>query len=228
MLSTPSNDIPPLWADTFPRRRFERARKAKRALLSALPFLLVGCGGAALDATNVDTFERTFVEMIADMPEAEREALAQAILAVHADAKQERILPRSLPGRIDVEALLDPAYRRACARDAVRSSASSINGKTTAELLAMGDEVAAKADRNHAIRQQEQRESERARVRDQIAELEDRLVALQGHVDAAQVPASDRARGIPGRPRGPQRRQGSAAGPAPVAERGVSCARSST
>lgn len=166
---------------------FFGARQRKTALLAFAMLLVGGCGGAALDATNADTFERTFEAMIAEMPEAEREALARAILAVHADARQERILPRSLPGKMDIDAVLDPGFRHAYAREIVRSSGAAIDGKTIAELLAMGEEIAAMADRNYAIWEQEQRGKQRASIRDQISALEDRLTELRQDVEAAEA-----------------------------------------
>ena len=156
-------------------------------MVSLLLVLLCGCGGAALDATNVDTFERTFKEMIADMREADREALAQAVLAVHADAIEERILPRSLPGKLEINALLDPSSRHAYAREIVGSAGTALDGKTNAQLLAMAEEIRARADDNQAVWEQAQREQRHARIRDEISDLEGQLAGLREDVQAAQA-----------------------------------------
>ena len=170
-----------------------RACRGRAAMLSML-LLLCGCGGPTIDATNADAFERTFGQMIAEMPEKDREELADAILAVHAVARQERILPDALPNGRSVDRLLGLRLRPELAREIVRSAGGAVHGRTAAELLAMRKEVAAKADRNHAVWTREQRGKQRVMIRDQLSELEDRLAAMRRDVEAAEREKA-RARG---------------------------------
>ena len=51
---------------------YERPARQTRAVVASLLLAVGGgCGGATLDTTNADTFDRTFDAMIADPPQAE-------------------------------------------------------------------------------------------------------------------------------------------------------------
>ena len=172
-------------------RRYDRGSWGTRsgchaAVLAALLGLSVcGCGAASLDATNVDTFERTFGAMIEPLPEGEREALAEAVLVILAGAGSERLLLRGLPHKRDVNGLLDPRIRHDYVREVVRTVGAAIHGKDASELRAMAAVVVAQAQHNQALADRERAEERRARLRERIGTLQDRLPALQAEVEAA-------------------------------------------
>ena len=165
---------------------------ARAAFLCVLTVSLCACGSRSLDTTNVDTFARTLDQMIEPMPEADREALAGAILAVHANARHDRILPSNLPHQRDVDGLLDPRSRHDFIRDIVRSDAGTMHGKTASELLAMAADTYAAAERHQDLEDRHRADRQRAVVRERLADLEARLQTLQADVKTAETVAAER------------------------------------
>ena len=152
-----------------------------------LPLLLVlcGCGASTIDATNADTFGLTFGNMVADMPEAERVQLAQAVLAVRADARHDRVLPETLTKKRDIDGLLGPGLRHRAGRDIVLSIGDAIHGRTAAELLAMGADIVAEAARNAEVRDREHLQQRKTALQAEVAELAGHLAALRAAAEAA-------------------------------------------
>ena len=151
---------------------------------------LGGCGGPVLDTTNVDTLESTFQEMIADMPELERERVAGAMLSVYEDSKRERVRTTHLPKDGRTGALFAPIFGRELLREIAVSSGNRLDGKTVGELLAMQEEIAGRAARNQEAWEQERQEAERIRMGErlekQIESLEGRLAQLGSRRQAAE------------------------------------------
>ena len=149
-----------------------------------------GCGGPVLDATNVDTLEHTFQEMIADMPERERERVAGALLSVHEDSKRKRVRTAHLPGDGRTGALFVPMFGRELLREIAASSGNRLDGKTVGELLAMQEEIAARAAKNQELwaqeRQEDERIKKRERLAEQIASLEGRLTQFRSRRETAE------------------------------------------
>ena len=174
------------------RRTINHMRFGLRGLALLVLAGLGGCGGPVLDATNVDTLESTFQEMIADMSELERERVAGAMLSVYEDSKRERVRTTHLPKDGRTGALFAPIFGRELLREIAVSSGNRLDGKTAGDLLAMQEGIAGRAARNQEAWEQERREAERIRMRErlekQIAWLEGRLAQLGSRRQAAEEP----------------------------------------
>ncbi len=106
-----------------------------RYVVIAIVLSLTGCGEPTLDTKNADTFEASFQEIIADLPQEERIEVVRAIGAMYEEARNPEFLPRNIILKEMEEAFLIPEFRRMVLGDILSETGDKLHGKTRGALL---------------------------------------------------------------------------------------------